>query len=60
MLERVSAKFGASLSNDIPELYGLPDVDDLLGKISNQQVAELLKRECDRLKPPDERCRERV
>ncbi|MYM36289.1 hypothetical protein GTP38_18310 [Duganella sp. FT94W] len=61
MLERVAAAFGASLGEaDVPELSRLPDIDYLLNKISSEKVARLLRQECARLTPTNERCHERV
>lgn len=61
LLERVAAAFGAALGDDdVPELVGLPDMDYLLNKVSNRQVASLLRQKCARLTPNDERCHERV
>jgi hypothetical protein len=44
MLERLAERFDAKLSDhDVPELVGLPSVDELLGKVSNPQAAVILR-----------------
>ena len=50
MLERLAERLEAKLDeHDVPELVGLPSVDELLAKISNPQVAVMLRDTCARL-----------
>ena len=50
MLERLAERLEAKLDeHDVPELVGMPGVDELLAKISNPQVAVMLRDTCARL-----------
>lgn len=50
MLERLAERLDAKLDDhDVPEFVGMPSVDELLAKISNPQVAGILRNTCARL-----------
>lgn len=50
MLERLAERLEAKLDDhDVPELMGMPSIDELLAKISNPQVAGILRNACTRL-----------
>lgn len=60
MLQRLASRFGMGFdASDFPELVGMPDLDELLDKVSNAQVACLLRAECHRLLPNPDRHYER-
>jgi hypothetical protein len=61
MLERLASQFGVVFDDeDLPELAGLPRADELLSKVSNRHIADLLRAQCSLLKQPDQRRHERV
>lgn len=54
MLQELCCRQGIRLDDDeLPELAGLPQVDELLDKITNQQAAQLLRNEVDRIRSPE-------
>lgn len=61
MLQRLATQFGVGFETaDFPELVGKPDIDELLDRVSNAQVAGLLRAQCERLLPNSDKFHERV
>ena len=51
MLQELCCRQGIRLDDDeLPELAGLPQVDELLDKVTNQQAAQLLRNEVNRIR----------